>query len=240
MGKRCSLGLRSSRCSAGKANTSKRRCRPSRSSPPGEGDPPGARRGPGEQADSPEAEHLGGYRAYPHGQHPPQARRTLAAAGSGLRGRRLCRYTLEPSKTISRVYVQISGALSVQPHWARKSYPLLVRRELRRGGYHRSMSGTRILVPWHFLVLMPRLYRPGAQRLQAARRGQRERPQTDRDDIVTILCCALSSPWRCRSPLSSPSASGRCWCAGWRSSRQRPPASFGVSAVRARKPQNTV
>jgi hypothetical protein len=27
-----------------------------------------------------------------------------------------------------------------------KRYPILVRRELRRGGYHRSMSGTRILV----------------------------------------------------------------------------------------------
>src|SRR5918997_5925187 len=51
-----------------------------------ERDPPGPRRGPGEQRDRREVEHHRGDGAYPHGEHPPQARRALAAAGPGLRG----------------------------------------------------------------------------------------------------------------------------------------------------------
>ena len=47
--------------------------------------------------------------------------------------------------------------------------------------------------------------------------------------VVTILCWR-SSPWRCRSPPSSPSPSWRRCCAGWPPSRRRPLGSSGASS----------
>ena len=52
--------------------------------------------------------------------------------------------------------------------------------------------------------------------------------------VMTILCAARSSPWRCRTPPSSPSPSSRCYFARWPPSRRCDLASSGASSADTR------